>query len=77
MYTNKKREVDNVVSLDVFLVVRENHSCPHWQPDGDASLIPMHECWYCRFSDFRKDTEEHQTHSVCRCPKNTFEKSGS
>lgn len=48
----------------------ENDTCPHWEAVGYTSLTPMRECWYCKFSDFRKETHEHMIYSVCRCPKN-------
>ena len=51
-------------------VVRENDTCPHWKNAGNESLSPMRECWYCKYSDFRKDLNEHRTFSVCRCPIN-------
>lgn len=53
-----------------FPVVKEDDTCPFWEPAGDASLIPMRECWYCKYSDFRKHVGEHRTQSVCRSPEN-------
>lgn len=53
-----------------FPMVKENDTCPFWESTGDASLIPMQECWYCKFSDFRRNVGEHQAYSVCRCPEN-------
>ena len=55
---------------DAYPVVRENDTCPHWEYTGDKNLSPMRECWYCKFSDFRKDLSKHLTNSVCRCQIN-------
>jgi len=50
---------------NTYPVVREDDTCPHWECTGGESLAPMRECWYCKYSDFRKDMSEHRTHSVC------------
>lgn len=55
---------------DTYPVVREDDTCPHWECTGGESLAPMRECWYCKYSDFRKDISEHRIRSVCRCPVN-------
>ncbi len=34
------------------LVVKENHCCEHFEPD-DKALVPMKECWCCKWSNFR------------------------
>ena len=39
------------------MVVRENDCCDHFEPDDDA-LVPMKECWCCKWSKF--DTEIHE-----------------
>lgn len=39
------------------MVVRENYCCDHFEPDDDA-LVPMKECWCCKWSKF--DTEIHE-----------------
>jgi len=49
--------------------VREDDTCPHWECTGGETLVPMRECWYCKYSDFRKDISEHRARSVCRCPE--------
>ena len=51
-------------------VVAEDDSCPYWESAGGTNLAPMHECWYCKYSDFRVETKVHRTHSVCHCPEN-------
>lgn len=39
---DKKRNEKVEMERDVgsFPVVKENDTCPHWQPDGDTSLTP-------------------------------------
>ena len=69
MCTKNKKEIYRDISNGNFLVVMENDTCPHWEPAGDTNLIPMRECWYCKFSDFRNETKEHRTYSICRRPK--------
>ena len=42
---------------DGYLVVSETDSCPLWEKDTVPSIFGcMHDCFYCRFTDFR--TEE-------------------
>ena len=63
-----------IIPNGAYRVVKENDTCTHWKCRGDESLSPMRECWYCMFSDFRKDLSEHLTHSVCRWQINQSEK---
>jgi hypothetical protein len=65
-----KRPENKGMQDDIYLVVREDDTCPHWECTGGESLAPMRECWYCKYSDFRKDISKHRTHSVCRCSIN-------
>lgn len=51
-------------------VVHENDTCPHWECRGDENITPMHECWYCKHSDFRKDLMERKTSSICHRSRN-------
>ncbi len=48
------------------LIVKENHCCEHFEPD-DAALVPMKECWCCKWSNFRSENRNSQseTFSVC------------
>ncbi len=62
------RQKDKVMPDDAYPLVRENDTCPHWECTAGESLAPMRECWYCKYSDFRKDISEHRTSSVCRRP---------
>ncbi len=49
--------MDNGFNADGFMLVRENHLCEHFEPD-DGALVPMRECWCCKWSKF--DTEIHE-----------------
>ncbi len=69
-----KKQVNRDLLDSNFPVVKEDDTCPYWESVRDTNLIPMRECWYCKFSDFRKETKEHLTYSVCRCPKNRINK---
>ena len=68
--------IENIWSKDknipdaAYPVVRESDTCPHWENAGNESVSPMRECWYCKYSDFRKDFNEHRNFSVCRCSIN-------
>ena len=73
MDSGNMRPKDKGITDDTYPVVREDDTCPHWEYAGGESLAPMRECWYCKFSDFRKNISEHRTHSVCRCPVNRNE----
>lgn len=70
MDTNNKQQVCNDIPRS-FPVVMENDTCPFWESDEDGSIIMMQECWYCKYSDFRKYDSERITQSICRCPKAT------
>jgi hypothetical protein len=70
IYSGKIQFMNNGVPEDTCPVVKENYSCQHWECAADNSLTPMRECWYCKYSDFRKDISEHRTDSVCHCPAN-------
>ena len=57
---------DENMPNDTYLVVKETDTCPHWESAGNESLSPMRECWYCKYSNFRKDFNKHRTLSVCQ-----------
>ena len=65
--TNNKKQIKMSFSLPL---VQEDDSCQFWEYGGEASLLPMRECWYCKYSDFRKQYGEHRAESLCRCPEN-------
>ncbi len=70
MDISNMRPKDKAMPDDTYPVVREDETCPHGECAGGEGLAPMRECWYCKYSDFRKDISEHRTSSVCRCPMN-------
>ncbi len=70
MDSGNMRPKEKGMKYDTCPVVREEDTCPHWECTESESLAPMRECWYCKYSDFRKDISEHRTQSVCRCPIN-------
>ena len=51
---------------DGFLIVRENHCCEHWEPD-DGALVPMKECWCCKWARFNKEEIKLSSESVGIC----------
>ncbi|MCR5155183.1 MAG: hypothetical protein K6C96_00700 [Butyrivibrio sp.] len=48
------------------MVVSENHCCEHFEPN-DEVLVPMKECWCCKWSNFRVDSRNGQSdgYSIC------------
>ncbi len=48
------------------LIVQEDHCCDHFEPD-DGALVPMKECWCCKWSDFRSDSREDAFGSCSVC----------
>lgn len=55
-----------------YMVVRENYCCDHYEPD-DGALVPMRECWCCKWASF--DTEVHELDKksvgICRYEGNS------
>ena len=49
-----------------YLVVRENYCCDHFEPDDDA-LVPMKECWCCKWATFNTEIHELDKKSVGIC----------
>lgn len=43
--------MDRRYNTDGNLIVREDYCCEHWEPD-DGALVPMKECWCCKWSRF-------------------------
>ena len=58
------------------LIVQENHCCEHFEPD-DGALVPMKECWCCKWSNFRADNKGSScdSYSVCNYAGNARRKS--
>ena len=57
-----------------FLIVRENYCCEHYEPD-DGALVPMRECWCCKWSQFDTEINElhNETKGICRYEGNREE----
>jgi hypothetical protein len=68
MQTGNMQPEDKRMPDNTNPVVGENDSCPHWECGKGEGLTPMKECWYCKYLEFRKETDTHRTHSICRCP---------
>lgn len=49
--------------------VKENGVCPLWEESRLPGMAMLRECWFCKWSDFREDTEEYQHTGTCRNPK--------
>ena len=47
-------------------VVREDFCCDHWEPD-DGALVPMRECWCCKWSNFRTDLKNDEVKNLSVC----------
>lgn len=50
-------------------IVTAEQTCEFFQ-SGKTYQIDSSNCWYCRYSDFRRSTVIHLTQSLCRCPQN-------
>lgn len=53
-------------------IVTEDYCCAHWKGAAEG-LSAVHECWYCKYADFRKRVDLTIYRSVCRCPENRAE----
>ncbi len=49
-----------------YLIVKENSYCEHWEPD-DGALVPMKECWCCKWSRFRAEDQNLASESIGVC----------
>ena len=47
-------------------IVKEDYYCEHWEPD-DGALVPMKECWCCKWSNFRLDNRNGETENLSVC----------
>ncbi len=56
------------------LIVKEDHCCEHFEPDNGV-LVPMKECWCCKWSNFRAEGENgiSDDFSVCNYVGNAKE----
>jgi hypothetical protein len=50
-------------------IVLPEFSCESFAP-GAYPLLNQKICWYCRFSDFRKNTDIMLKRSICHCADN-------
>lgn len=67
IYPSKPEGIIGITD-DGYPIVTGEHTCPFWQA-GKMGLCSMHECWYCRFADFRKSSRITLEKSVCRNPR--------
>ncbi|SCY56979.1 hypothetical protein [Butyrivibrio sp. INlla14] len=58
--------MDHKYNNEGYLLVRENHYCEHWEPD-DGALVPMKECWCCKWARFSADSGNLHSESVGVC----------
>lgn len=58
--------MDHIYNNEGYLLVRENHYCEHWEPD-DGALVPMKECWCCKWARFSADSGDLHSESVGVC----------
>ena len=48
------------------MIVKEDYCCEHYEPD-DGALVPMKECWCCKWGGFRADGKESASDSYSVC----------
>lgn len=58
--------MDDIYNEDGYLVVKEDHLCEHWEPD-DGALVPMRECWCCKWAEFVIDNRSLTSESLGSC----------
>jgi hypothetical protein len=60
------------MSIDTLPIIKGNETCEYWESSEDTGtmIIPMRECWYCKYSDFRKHLNETPTFSLCHFSTN-------
>lgn len=58
--------MDHIYNTEGYLLVRENQCCEHWEPD-DGALIPMKECWCCKWANFSSESSNLHSESVGTC----------
>lgn len=51
--------------------VQENGVCPLWEKSELPGVAILHECWFCKWSDFRDDLDEYRHIGICRNPERT------
>ena len=59
--------MDNLMFDEMgLMIVKENHCCEHFEP-SDEVLVPMKECWCCKWSNFRTGGKNGLTDSYSVC----------
>jgi len=53
-------------NADGYPLIHECDSCNHFEP-GREVLVPMKECWSCKWSDFRENAQDGEM-SICKYP---------
>ena len=46
-------------------LVKESDVCQLWEPAAEAAIAMLHECWFCKWSDFREDASEYKDVGQC------------
>lgn len=62
-------KTEDCAEADMSRLVRPEDICTLWE-EGKDCLVPMRECWFCKYSDFRENTSMMMKQSVCRHPLN-------
>lgn len=60
------------ITDDGYLIVAPEFSCRYFEQD-EKCTSNIKECWYCRYSDFRKSSQIMLENSVCRHPMKRVE----
>ena len=66
LFEHKEYEMEKIQDG---ILVRENEICPLWETCEESALAPLRECWFCRWSDFRTDTDTYRSVGVCHNPE--------
>ena len=54
------------------MIVKEHFCCDHYEPD-DGALVPMKECWCCKWAKFDTDVHELSAEGICQYAGNMEE----
>lgn len=52
------------------LRVSPGDCCEQFEKSPMEALVPLRECWFCRWSEFRLDTNTFLKESPCHNPEN-------
>ncbi len=53
------------------LLVSASERCELFEESQIDALAPIRECWFCKWSDFRRSTRGFLQESPCHHPKNS------